>query len=174
MLSLHTKVTQADTIHDRLTLPFDARERCRQRVRLDSGEEVALFLLRGTVLRDGDLLTGEDGRVVQVAAAPEPTYVVRCLDPVLLARCAFHLGNRHTRTQVGEGWLRIRVDPVLGEMLEGLGAQVEQELAPFEPEAGAYGGHGHSHEHGGGLLAPVPLRQKIHRPDSVSGNGERA
>ena len=93
---------------------------------------------------------------------------------VLLARCAFHLGNRHTRTQVGDGWLRIRVDPVLREMLEGLGARVEQELAPFEPEAGAYGGHGHSHEHGGGLLAPVPLRQKIHRPDSVSGNGERA
>jgi len=132
-----------------------------------------MFLVRGTVLRDGDLLQGEGGRVVRVEAALEPTYVVRCLDATLLARCAFHLGNRHTQTQVGIGWLRIRVDPVLREMVEGLGAVVEEELAKFEPEAGAYGGghgggHGHHHEHGpGGLLAPVPLRQKIHRPSDV-------
>jgi len=165
MLSLHTKVASAATVHDRLVLPFDARERCRQRVRLASGEEVALFLVRGTVLRDGELLTGEGGRVVQVVAAPEPTYVVRCVDAIMLARCAFHLGNRHTQTQVGEGFLRIRVDPVLKDMVEGLGAQVSEELAPFEPEAGAYpGGHGHGHE---GLLAPVPLRQKIHRPSDI-------
>lgn len=166
MISLHTRIPVADVVHDTLLLPFEQRERCRQRARLASGEEVALFLVRGTVLRDGDLLLGEGGRVVRVEAALEPTYVVRCGDATLLARCAFHLGNRHTQTQVGPGWLRIRVDPVLREMVEGLGADVGEELARFEPEAGAYGGgHGHHHEHGpGGLLAPVPLRQKIHRP----------
>jgi urease accessory protein len=168
MLSLHTKIEHADVVHDLLVLPFDARERCRQRARLASGEEVALFLPRGTVLRDGQLLTGEGGRVVRVLAAPEPTYLVRCVDATMLARCAFHLGNRHTQVQVGAGWLRIRVDPVLKEMVGGLGAQVEEELARFEPEPGAYaGGHGHHHHDGmgaGGLLAPVPLRQKIHRP----------
>jgi urease accessory protein len=181
MLSLHTRIARADAapyeVHDLLVLPYDGRERCRQRARLASGEEVALFLVRGTVLRDGDLLTGEGGpaaRVVRVVAAPEPTYLVRCADPTMLARCAFHLGNRHTRTQVGPGWLRIRADPVLKEMVEGLGARVDEELAGFEPEAGAYGGgHGHHHEdhgqdghagHRSGLLAPVPLRQRIHRP----------
>ncbi|MEW7849838.1 urease accessory protein UreE [Massilia aurea] len=173
MISLHTCIPAADVVHDTLVLPFEQRERCRQRARLASGEEVAMFLVRGTVLRDGDLLLGEGGRVVRVQAALEPTYVVRCPDATLLARCAFHLGNRHTQTQVGIGWLRIRVDPVLREMVEGLGAVVEEELAKFEPEAGAYGGghgggHGHHHEHGpGGLLAPVPLRQKIHRPSDV-------
>ena len=166
MKSLHTRIASAEAVHDTLVLPFDQRERCRQRASLASGEEVALFLARGTVLRDGDLLLGEGGRVARVVAALEPTYAVRCLDASMLARCAFHLGNRHTQTQVGQGWLRIRVDPVLREMLEGLGAAVEHELAKFEPEAGAYaGGHGHAHQHGaGGLLAPVPLRQKIHRP----------
>ena len=169
MISLHTRIAVADVVHDTLVLPFEQRERCRQRARLASGEEVALFLVRGTVLRDGDLLLGEGGRVVRVEAAPEPTYIVRCGDATLLARCAFHLGNRHTQTQVGPGWLRIRVDPVLREMVEGLGADVGEELAKFEPEAGAYGGgHGHHHEQGqGGLLAPVPLRQKIHRPSDV-------
>ena len=161
MMSLHTRIAHADTVHDLLELPYDRRERCRQRARLASGEEVALFLVRGTVLRDGDLLTGDDGRVVRVVAAPEPTYLVRCADATLLARCAFHLGNRHTQAQVGAGWLRIRVDPVLKDMVAGLGAQVEEELAKFEPEAGAYAG---GHHHGHGLLAPVPVRQKIHRP----------
>jgi urease accessory protein len=170
MISLHTRILVADVVHDTLVLPFEQRERCRQRARLASGEEVALFLVRGTVLRDGDLLLGEGGRVVRVEAALEPTYVVRCSDATLLARCAFHLGNRHTQTQVGPGWLRIRVDPVLREMVAGLGADVSEELAKFEPEAGAYGGgHGHHHEQGAGdLLAPVPLRQKIHRPSDAA------
>jgi urease accessory protein UreE len=158
MLTLHTKLERADTIDGELLLPYDQREKCRLRARLASGEEVALFVARGSVLRDGDLLTGAERRVIRVVAAPEPVYVIHCAAQNLMARCAFHLGNRHTQVQIGDGWLRIRADPVLKEMVEGLGARVESEMAAFEPEAGAYSGGGHSHG------APVPLRQKIHRP----------
>ena len=168
MLTLHTKIAQADCIAAQLVLPFELREKCRLRATLSTGEDVALFTVRGSVLRDGDLLTGEDGRVVRIVAAAEPTYLVQCSDPHTLLRCAFHLGNRHTQAQVGDGCLRIRHDPVLREMLERLGASVTPQDAPFEPEAGAYGGgHGHAGDgdaSGHHLLAPVPLRQKIHRP----------
>ncbi len=164
MMTLHTKLAHAERIDEELVLAYDQREKCRLRARLASGEEVALFMVRGTVPRDGELLTGADGRVVRVVAASEPTYVVHCDTPLTMARCAFHLGNRHTQAQIGEGFLRIRVDAVLKEMVEGLGARVEQQNAPFEPEAGAYAGAGHSHGHDGHPLAPVPLRQKIHRP----------
>jgi urease accessory protein len=60
--------------------------------------------------------------------------------------------------------------------VRGLGAQVDEELAKFEPEPGAYaGGHGHAHAHpGAGPLAPVPARQKIHRPDAVTASAESA
>ena len=53
----------------------------------------------------------------------------------------------------------------LKEMLAGLGATVAEQSAAFEPESGAYGG-GHANHHDGGNhpLAPIPLRQKIHRP----------
>ena len=167
MLTLHTKLAHAQSIDGLLELPYDQREKCRLRATLASGEEVAVFMVRGSVLRDGELLTGEDGRVFKVVAAPEPVYVVRCATPHILARCAFHLGNRHTQVQIGEQLLRIRADPVLRDMVQGLGASVEQAMAPFEPEAGAYSGAGHSHggEH---LLAPVPLRQKIHRPGDAA------
>ncbi|MBC7414044.1 MAG: urease accessory protein UreE [Herminiimonas sp.] len=177
MLTLNTKLEHAAVIDGELILPYALREKSRQRAVLASGEEVAVFTLRGTVMRDGDLLQGSepDGtlRVVRVVAAAEETYRVACTTPQALLRCAFHLGNRHTQAQVGQdaegGFLRIRRDPVLQDMLTGLGARVTPENAPFEPESGAYGGGHHGHDgqdggHGGHLLAPVPLRQKIHRP----------
>lgn len=173
MLTLNAKINHADSISAQLVLPYELRENSRLRTALASGEEVAIFTARGTVLRNNDLLKGDDGRIVQIVAAQEPTYRVTCDTPHDLLRCAFHLGNRHTQTQVGEGFLRICQDSVLKEMLEGLGATVVEESAQFEPESGAYsaggGGHhhhgdvdsGHSHSHG--PLAPIPVHQKIHR-----------
>lgn len=169
MLTLHTKVDSAEQIGGELILPYDMREKSRLRATLASGEEVAVFTVRGTVLRDGDMLRGDDGRIVRIVAAAEPTYRVECTSPQSLLRCAFHLGNRHTQAQVGDHFLRIRKDPVLKEMLTGLGAQVTEETAPFEPEAGAYGGGHHHHDgHSHHPLAPIPLRQKIHRPGDKS------
>ena len=167
MLTLHTKTDHSPRIDGELVLPYELREKSRLRAALTTGEEVAVFTVRGTVLRDGDLLKGDDGRVVKVVAAAEATYRVECTSPQALLRCAFHLGNRHTQAQVGDGWLRIRRDPVLKDMLAGLGAQVTEESAPFEPESGAYGGGHHHHGDDGrhhNPLAPIPLRQKIHRP----------
>ncbi|MCW5300459.1 urease accessory protein UreE [Herbaspirillum lusitanum] len=169
MLTLNTKIEHAEKIDGELLLPYDQREKSRLRATMTSGEEVAVFTLRGTVLRNGDLLRGDDGRVVKINAAREATYRVEASSPHQLLRCAFHLGNRHTQAQVGEGFLRIRKDPVLKEMLEGLGALVLEEEAAFEPESGAYGGghhhHGDDHHH---PLAPIPVRQKIHRPGDKS------
>jgi urease accessory protein len=165
MLTLNTKLEQADQIDGELILPYDQREKSRLRATMVSGEEVAVFTVRGTILRDGDILRGDDGRIVKITAAKEPTYRVEGQTPHQLLRCAFHLGNRHTQAQIGNGFLRIRKDAVLKEMLEGLGAKVEEELAAFEPESGAYGGGHHHHgDDGHHPLAPIPLRQKIHRP----------
>ncbi|WP_194724123.1 urease accessory protein UreE [Noviherbaspirillum malthae] len=174
MLTLHTKIEKADKIDGELVLPYDLREKSRLRAQLVSGEDVALFTVRGTVLRNGDLLKGDDGRIVKITAAQEATYRVECDTPRNLLRCAFHLGNRHTQAQVDgdaqHGFLRIRKDAVLKEMLEGLGAKVTEELAAFEPESGAYGGghHHHGDDHHHHPLAPIPLRQKIHRPSDKS------
>ena len=164
MITLHTRLEHADKVDGELVLAYDQREKCRLRARLVTGEEVAVLTVRGSVLRHGDLLTGEDRRVMRVVAAPEPAYVIHCATPAILARCAFHLGNRHTRVQIGDGFLRIRLDPVLKDMVEGLGARVEREMAAFEPESGAYSSAGHGHHGEQHLLAPVPVRQKIHRP----------
>ncbi|WP_025039559.1 urease accessory protein UreE [Nitrosospira briensis] len=172
MLTLNARTEHADSISAQLVLPYELRENSRLRTKLASGEEVAIFTERGTVLRNNDLLRSDDGRVVQIVAAQEPTYRVTCNTSHNLLRCAFHLGNRHTQTQVGEDFLRIYQDSVLREMLLGLGATVVEENAQFEPESGAYsagGGHhhhddeSHGHSHSHGPLAPIPAHQKIHR-----------
>jgi urease accessory protein len=129
-----------------LALPFELRQKSRLRTTLAGGEEIGLFLERGTHLRDGDCLASDDGRVVRIVAAPEDLVEVRCADADQLARAAYHLGNRHTPVQVGNGWLRLAADDVLAGMLRGLGATVTPVRAPFEPEAGAYGT---DHHHAG-------------------------
>ena len=78
MLTLHTKVDHADQISGDLILPFELREKSRLRATLNTGEEVAVLTVRGTVLRDGELLKGDDGRVVRIRAAAEATYRVSC------------------------------------------------------------------------------------------------
>lgn len=173
MLTLDTKINHADSVDAQLVLPYEMRENSRLRTALACGEEVAIFTARGTILRNNDLLKSDDGRIVQIVAADEPTYRITCKTHHDLLRCAFHLGNRHTQTEVGEGFLRIHQDAVLKQMLEGLGATIIEEDAQFEPESGAYGGgehhHGDGHYHAHGPLAPIPVRQKIHRPsDSQS------
>lgn len=130
-----------------LVLPFELRQKSRLLTRLATGEEVGLVLDRGTVLRGGDRLRAEDGRVVRVVAADEALMEAACDDPTALARCAFHLGNRHTPVEVREGALRFAADEVLATMLRGLGATVSPVTAPFEPEAGAYAA-GHHHHSG--------------------------
>ncbi len=128
---------------EQLVLPFELRQKSRLRTRLASGEEVGLFLPRGTILRGDDHLLGGDGRVVLVIAAPETTLRVTANHPRDLNRAAYHLGNRHVPLEIGAGWLRLGVDAVLGDMLVGLGVDIVEEISPFEPEAGAYGGHAH-------------------------------
>jgi urease accessory protein len=146
----------------RLALPFDRRTKTRQRATLESGEEVAILLPRGEVLRGGDLVAASDGRLVEVVASPEAVVHITCATPRELARAAYHLGNRHVPVEVGEGYLRIAADHVLEDMLAGLGATMRRLDAPFEPEAGAYsGGHDHGHEHDHGNAAP-PHPTRIH------------
>lgn len=150
MIRITQKLSSVDTTATpaaRLCLPIDSRIRSRLRAQLDDGREAGLFLPRGLILRGGDLLQSDCGLVIEIVAAAETVSSVRCDDPVQLARCAYHLGNRHVPLQVEAGLLRYQHDHVLDDMVRGLGAEVICEQAPFEPEAGAYASEGHSHSH---------------------------
>jgi urease accessory protein len=130
---------------DTVVLDFDDRHRRRMAMTGTRGLEFLLDLENAVVLRGGDALVLEDGRLVEVVAAPEPLIEIRGTDPHHLVRVAWHLGNRHLPTQIMPKGLRIRRDHVIEAMVKGLGARVIEIEAPFDPEGGAYEGGGHEH-----------------------------
>jgi urease accessory protein len=141
---------------DTVVLDFDDRHRRRMVMTGTRGLEFLLDLENAVALRGGDALVLEDGRLVEVVAAPEPLAEIRGSDPQHLVRLAWHLGNRHLPTQITARGLRIRRDHVIEAMLKGLGARIIEIEAPFDPEGGAYADSGHAqapagaaHDHAG-------------------------
>jgi len=146
----------SDNAVQKLRLDFDARCKSRLLVRLDDGDRSALIVERGRVLRGGDRLRLENGREIEILAEDESLLEAASADALLIAKAAYHLGNRHVAVQIMNGRLRFLADHVLAEMVRGLGLEVSPIIAPFEPEGGAYG---HHHAHG----SERPLaRPKIH------------
>jgi urease accessory protein len=144
------RATPADTI----VLDYEGRHRRRVAMKATRGTEFLLDLPDAVVLRGGDALVLEDGRLIEIVAAPEELAEARCADARQLARVAYHIGNRHAPAEILANRLRIRRDHVLEEMVRGLGAKVSHIEAPFEPDTGAYEApepahdhahHGHSH-----------------------------
>jgi urease accessory protein len=134
-----------DAPADTVVLGFDDRHRRRMAMTGTRGLEFLLDLENAVALRGGDALVLDDGRLVEVVAAPEPLVEIRGSDPHHLVRVAWHLGNRHLPTQIMAKGLRIRRDHVIEAMVKGLGARVIGIEAPFDPEGGAYAGDGHAH-----------------------------
>lgn len=147
MLILNQRTTAPAT--DSVALAYDERKRSRLKVTLASGQEAGIFLERGDHLHGGDRLAAEDGSaVVEILAAPEKLIEAAADSPLLFARAAYHLGNRHVPVHIlptdNGGKLRFQTDHVLADMVKGLGCTIGETEAPFQPESGAYGG-GHQH-----------------------------
>ncbi|MDZ4374290.1 MAG: urease accessory protein UreE [Phenylobacterium sp.] len=133
---------------DHVVLDYDGRHRRRIVLTGASGTAYLLDLAETTHLHDGDGLVLPGGGVVRVDACPEPLMEIRGETAAHLVRLAWHIGNRHISAQIDAERILIRRDHVIAHMLEHLGAQVREVDAPFDPEAGAYHGHGdpgHAH-----------------------------
>lgn len=147
-----TQLPTAQTLHKKghwqgeasvCTLDYAERFIRRKRLTTQSGQPFLVDLAQTTSLDDGDALELDTGALIQITAGAEALYKVSGPD---LVRLAWHVGNRHTPCQINDGHLLIQVDPVIGHMLEHLGAVIETVTVPFTPEGGAYG-HGRTHSH---------------------------
>ena len=134
-------------------LPHDERHLRRRAIELTEGTveggKVLVDLLEPVTLNDGDRLVLEDGRQIEIAAAPEELYDIRARDSAHLAELAWHIGNRHLAAAIEAGRILVLRDHVIKAMLEGLGATVTDVVEPFSPMRGAHFGHSHDHhDHG--------------------------
>jgi urease accessory protein len=123
------------------TVALTAAERTRPRLRssTEEGQPISLQLPRGLTLKDGDWLQAETGELAQVHAKPEPVVTVTAQFPLSLLQAAYHLGNRNVPLEITSSYLRLLPDPMLQDLLAHRGLQVLEEVAPFQPEMGAYG-----------------------------------
>jgi urease accessory protein len=133
---------------DRLVLTFDDRHRRRLRYVACGGTTFLLDLPRTAILRAGDGLRLEDGRVISVEALPEQLAEVTAADTTTLMRLTWHIGNRHLPAQLEPTRILIRDDAVIVKMLVGLGATVKPVMEPFNPEPGAYDTNTKNTQHG--------------------------
>ena len=131
---------------DRCFLTYEDRFFRRKKLTSEKGFAFVVDMKQTTNFDHGDAFELPGDILVEVVAAPEALLAVTGPD---LTRLAWHIGNRHTPCQIEADRLLIREDPVIGHMLEHLGATVTPVTEPFTPEGGAYGhGRTHSHEHG--------------------------
>ncbi|MBV9220891.1 MAG: urease accessory protein UreE [Methylobacteriaceae bacterium] len=163
-------------VADSVVLDHDERHRRRITMTGTHGTGFLLDLAEAIMLRGGDALVLDDGRLVEVVAAPEPLVEIRCGDAEGLLRIAWHLGNRHLPLQIAAGRLRMRRDAVIEEMVRGLGAKVTAIEAPFDPEGGAYAvgvaHHDHDHHHHGHGEHPHDHGDRHHHRSSGEGHGQ--
>ena len=135
------------TPFDKAVLPHDERHLRRRAIETAGGDKVLVDLPEPVALNNGDRLVLEDGRQLEIVAAPEEVYDIRARDAVHLAELAWHIGNRHLAAAIEADRILILRDHVIKAMLEGLGATVNEVSQPFSPVRGAYSGHGHDHGH---------------------------
>ncbi len=129
--------------HAQVSLDYDGRFLRRKMLATDDGEAFLVDLAQTLSLDHGGVLILEDGRKVEVIAAPEQLLEVTGGN---LLRLAWHIGNRHTPCQIEQDRLLIQRDHVIRDMLGKLGATTREVVEPFTPEGGAYG-HGRTHGH---------------------------
>ena len=139
-----------DRVADTVVLDHEGRHRRRVALKGEGGLDFLLDLDKAAALADGDAVRLEDGRLVQVKAAPQALIEIRAENPLRLMRVAWHIGNRHTPAEIGADAIWIEDDHVLAEMIRGQGCTATPVRRPFRPERGAYEsdcGHDHGHAH---------------------------
>jgi len=143
---------RAARVADTVTLDHEGRHRRRVALTGDNGLEFLLDLDKAAILGDGDAVKLEDGRLVQVKAAPQRLLEVKAENPLRLLKVAYHVGNRHSPAEVTPDAIYIEEDHVLAEMVRGQGCTATPVMRAFQPERGAYEhdcGHDHGHhDHG--------------------------
>ena len=96
----------------------------------------------------------DDGRLIDIVAAPEPLIEVRAADVATFMRIAWLLGDPDVPTQILKHRLRLRQGPAVAALLAQYPVTTVEFDAPFDPEGGAYSSdsrhrHDHGHDHAG-------------------------
>lgn len=145
------------------SIVLDHRQRAERDVPMTGvrGTQFEIALPASVTLRGGDALVLDDGRLIEIVAAPEELSEARHADPRIFARLAYHIGKAGLAAEIQDKRIRYSRNSATDDALRTLGARVLHIEAPLEPDTGAFEAphtapapaahshdHGHDHKHG--------------------------
>lgn len=137
-----------ERVVDMVMLDHEGRAHLPEMLKGEQGLEILTAFDRAAALNDGDAIRLEDGRLVEVRAAPERLLEVRAENPARLMRLAWQLGGRHAATEITVDAIYVVDDESLAELARGQGCTATPVLRPLKPERAAHG-HDCGHDHHG-------------------------
>lgn len=106
---------------DIVRLDWDARQKCRQRLRTEAGRELGLALPTGTRLSPGDFLYRDADVEIVVEGKPEKVFVLCPEKRETFGLACYQIGNLHRPIGFGDGAILVPYEPVLERQLTRLG-----------------------------------------------------
>lgn len=139
---------KAERVADRIALDHEARERTVGALTGERGVTFEVRLDREAVLNDGDAFKLEDGRLVEIRAAPEDLLEIRAENPARLMGLAWQLGGWHAPAEIGADAIYVPEHAALAELARGQGCTATPVRRPFSPARAAGHDCGHDHHDG--------------------------
>lgn len=116
-----TQTERSPSQRDIIKLDWDARQKCRQRLKTEAGRELGLALPTGTRLSPGDFLYRDADVEIVVEGKPEKVFVL-CLEKrETFGLACYQIGNLHRPIGFDDGAILVPYEPVLERQLTRLG-----------------------------------------------------
>ena len=106
---------------DLVRLDWEARQKCRQRLKTEAGREIGLALPTGTRLSPGDVLHQDADVEIIVEGEPEKVFVLRPEKREVFGLICYQIGNLHRPIGFDDGTILVPYEPVLEKQLARLG-----------------------------------------------------
>mgnify|MGYP003309073845 FL=1 len=132
-----------DFERDTVQLDWEGRQKARQRLLTQAGQEIALALPTGTILTPGDLLYQKDSMEIVVVGIPEKVFVLRAKPKVQFGLLCYQIGNLHRPIGFDGTDVLTPYEPVLENQFNRLGLAYIVEDRIFTHSASQL----HSHDH---------------------------
>ena len=140
-----TQKELSPTERDLVRLDWEARQKCRQRLRTADGREIGLALPTGTRLSPGDVLYRDADVEIVVEGKFEKVFVLRPEQREAFGLACYQIGNLHRPIGFDDGAILVPYEPVLEKQLTRLGFTYTVEERIFTGVSQQSQSHAHVH-----------------------------
>ena len=130
---------------DLVSLDWEARQKCRQRLRTKAGREIGLALPTGTRLSPGDVLYRDTDVEIVVEGDPEKVFALRPEKRETFGLICYQIGSLHRPIGFDDGAILVPYEPVLEKHLTRLGFTYTVEERVFTGVLQQSQSHAHVH-----------------------------